>query len=580
MKKKTAKPPQSTRTNAEERNMRNDPPRPSASSAVNSSVPPVPLYPYQERWVRDASRFKIAVKATQIGYSFAAALEAVLDCLTHQTLWIVLSRGERQSLEFMQKVCNLTKALQIAGSKLEMSFFENTSIAQHEVKFPNGARIIGLPANPDTARGYTGNMILDEFAFHQQDREIWAAAFGRVSRGVGDKALKLRILSTPNGRRGKFYELAKELNLLHQPQRTQRNAEKEQEVGSLVSPLASSASSAVNSPARHSSLVTRHSLFSGHWCDVHEAVKQGCPIDVGTLRQAIGDEETWQQEYECVFLSESATYIPLELILACQHEEAGLSLPGSHGTLSVPWAVSGTNPRHEEHAVATKRELYFGYDVGRLRDLAVVAVVERVGDVLWTRALIEMPRAKFAEQEQALRDVIPLCVRGAIDSTGLGMEMAERLAGEFPGQVEPVVFTLARKQDLAVRMKRSFEEKTIRIPDYRELRWDLQAIKRVVTSAGNIRFDAERTEQGHADRFWALALALHAAGQPWAAFASGGIESEREWYGPQARSQESEDRSQEKSISLATLGMAAEELGWAEAGFGIRHAEQGEIAWA
>ncbi|MCZ6751186.1 MAG: hypothetical protein O7E51_05065, partial [Acidobacteria bacterium] len=41
----------------------------------------VPLYPYQKRWVMDGSRFKIAVKSTQIGFSFAAALEAVLDCL-------------------------------------------------------------------------------------------------------------------------------------------------------------------------------------------------------------------------------------------------------------------------------------------------------------------------------------------------------------------------------------------------------------------------------------------------------------------------------------------------------------------
>jgi len=28
----------------------------------------------------------------------------------------------------------------------------------------------------------------------------------------------------------------------------------------------------------------------------------------------------------------------------------------------------------------------------------------------------------------------------------------------------------------------------------------------------DIRFDADRSDNGHADRFWALALALHAAG--------------------------------------------------------------------
>jgi len=535
----------------------------SAQGKRRMTQPKVALYPYQKAWVNDDSRFKIAVKAAQIGYSFAAALEAVLDCLEHPTLWIVLSRGERQSLEFMQKVLLHAKALRVIGSKLDRSsFFADSTTTQHEVKFPNGSRIIGLPANPDTARGYTGNMILDEFAFHQQDREIWAAAFGRLSRGVGDKALKLRVISTPNGCRGKFYELAKELGLTDgtgNPSRDRKgavafNPSRDRE-GAVVShgknnqpPLAGARGS--------------DTTFSGHWCDVHEAVKQGCPIDVPVLRRAIGDEETWQQEYECVFLAESANYIPLELILACQSEEATRTLP----------APAPHSPLTTHHSP----ELYFGYDVGRVRDLAVLAVVERVGDVLWTRALIEMPRAKFAEQEQVLRDVIPQCVRGAVDATGLGMEMAERLAGEFPGKVEPVMFTLARKQDLAVRMKRSFEEKTIRIPDYRELRWDLNAVKRVVTNAGNIRFDAERTEQGHADRFWALALALH-AGKPKPAFASGGIENDGDWYRARSADYAGERASRSlvapllPSARLGTGGMTPE---------GIRYAEQGEIAWA
>jgi hypothetical protein len=33
----------------------------------------------------------------------------------------------------------------------------------------------------------------------------------------------------------------------------------------------------------------------------------------------------------------------------------------------------------------------------------------------------------------------------------------------------------------------------------------------VVTAANNVRLDADRDEHGHADRFWALALASHAA---------------------------------------------------------------------
>ncbi|OFW39441.1 MAG: hypothetical protein A3J28_11435 [Acidobacteria bacterium RIFCSPLOWO2_12_FULL_60_22] len=529
--------------------------------------------------MRDGSRFKLAVKATQIGYSFAAALEAVLDCLEHRTLWIVLSRGERQSLEFMQKVCDHVKALQIIGPKLETSaFFANGSVLQHEIQFPTGSRIIGLPANPDTARGYTGNMILDEFAFHQHDREIWAAAFGRISRGD----LKLRVISTPNGCRGKYYELAKEVGLVEPtpsrdregavatPSRDREGAVAPRRVPRIKPPLAGARGSDQTSP------------WSGHWCDVHAAVRQGCPMDVKTLRPAVGDEETWQQEYECAFLSGSENYIPLDLILACQDPQATAALPSEFSIRNSEFRIRnsgvgsgewGMGKEDSEFGIQNSefRELYFGYDVARVRDLAVLAVVEKVGDVFWTRALIEMPGATFSVQEQALRDIIPHCARGAVDSTGLGMQMAERLAQKFPGQVEPVTFTAARKQDLAIRMKRHFEERSVRIPDHRELRRDLNAVKRMVTAAGNIRFDAERTDQGHADRFWALALALHAADQPRRpAVASGGIESDGDWYHP--------SRDREEAVKEGPF--ATENLDGRLLTRAARTVSTGEIAWA
>jgi phage FluMu gp28-like protein len=58
------------------------------------------------------------------------------------------------------------------------------------------------------------------------------------------------------------------------------------------------------------------------------------------------------------------------------------------------------------------------------------------------------------------------------------------------------------------------EARTLRIPSSNALRADLRSIKKEVTSAGHLRFAAERSKGGHADRFWALALALHAAQSP------------------------------------------------------------------
>jgi phage FluMu gp28-like protein len=58
------------------------------------------------------------------------------------------------------------------------------------------------------------------------------------------------------------------------------------------------------------------------------------------------------------------------------------------------------------------------------------------------------------------------------------------------------------------------EDRKLRIPFGPDIRADLRGVTKQTTEAGNIRFTAERTKDGHADRFWALALAIHAASSP------------------------------------------------------------------
>ena len=73
-----------------------------------------------------------------------------------------------------------------------------------------------------------------------------------------------------------------------------------------------------------------------------------------------------------------------------------------------------------------------------------------------------------------------------------------------------MTFTNSTKEDLALWQKQCFEDKKVRVPADRKVRSDLHAVKKLTTSAGNTRYDASRDELGHADRFWASALALHA----------------------------------------------------------------------
>ena len=74
------------------------------------------------------------------------------------------------------------------------------------------------------------------------------------------------------------------------------------------------------------------------------------------------------------------------------------------------------------------------------------------------------------------------------------------------------MFTNRIKEEMAYCLRTHFENRTVFIPKTHEIREDLHSIRRITTTANNIRFDADHSENGHADRFWALALALHAAG--------------------------------------------------------------------
>jgi len=410
---------------------------------MTDRTPIVPLYPYQRRWVEDESRFKIVLKARQTGFSFGVGLETIVSGTKRPEKWVLLSAGERQSKELIDKVRMHAQAFGAAADFLETEWRGNDgTYKQLEVVLPNGTKIIGLPANPDTARGFSGNVVLDEFAFHKDSRAIWRALFPIVSRGY-----KLRIVSTPNGKQNMYYSLWSD----------------------------------------------KDNGWSRHRVDIYDAVADGLPFDIEKNRAAIGDPDSWAQEYECQFIDAATALLPYELIESCEDAKAALQLPDFVELLTA----SG---------------LTLGMDVGRKKDLTNFWLLQRVGDVLWTRGLLAMLRAPFAAQRDVLFALLALpgVHRACLDATGIGMQLAEEAAERFGTKAEAVTFTNAVKSDLALTLRRRFEDRRVRIPADRAVREDLHSVRKTTTSAGNIRFDAARTDDGHADRFWSLALAVHA----------------------------------------------------------------------
>jgi len=160
--------------------------------------------------------------------------------------------------------------------------------------------------------------------------------------------------------------------------------------------------------------------------------------------------------------------------------------------------------------------LYLGLDIGRDHDLSVIWVAARQATVLFPVAIVEMANVEFSRQEKELNAYLelPNMRRGCLDNTGLGKQFCERAQqrwGEY--RVEPITFTQPLKEALAYPLRSAFEDRSLRCPDDEKIEADLRAVKKTTTEAGNIRFAADHGKNGHADRFWAAALCVHAAQQ-------------------------------------------------------------------
>jgi phage FluMu gp28-like protein len=407
---------------------------------------PFKLYPYQQKWINDTSRMKLALKARQIGFTTALCFEALKTATEKRCNILILSTSERQSYEVMDRIHSLLAVFK-KYAKLGLQ-----RESRSEIVFPNRSKITSLPASPTTVRGYSGHVFLDEFAFHRDAKAIWTSMLPTISKGYS-----VRVISTPAGKSGKFYELWES-----------------EDMG-----------------------------FSKHKIDIYQAAKDGCNTDIELFRKSM-DADSFAQEFECVFVDEAWSYFPMEMIQSAVSAECD--------------AWDGI----------LKGQVYFGVDIGRKKDLTVIIAVEKIHPPIspldkggieggfYVREIKTLQGKTFAEQRQAIEDMKETLhpLRICIDASGLGMQLAEDLRQKYSSAVEPVGFTSQVKEELVTKSRILFEKGQIKIPQDMDLIRDIHSIKKTVTVAGNVRFDADRTDKGHADRFWAMALSIHAGMRP------------------------------------------------------------------
>lgn len=424
--------------------------------------------PFQSKWIKDNSRIKLMEKSRQIGISWATAYgvdERAAAQGARFDEW-VSSRDDIQARLFIED-CKLWAGIMgMAAKDLgEVVIDADKKVSAYVLQFASGRRIHSMSSNPDAQAGKRGSRVLDEFALHADQRKLWAIAYPGITWGGS-----MEVISTHRGSYSFFNGLIREAREKNNPKRISMHK-----------------------------VTLQDALDQGFLFKLQQALPADAEqqdMDEAAYfdftKNGAADAESFDQEYQCIPADDDAKFLEYGLITACEY---------SGGT---DWQRGLTGP--------FQGRLYCGVDIGRKKDLTVLWVVEKLGDVFYTRHIETLEKMRKSDQEKILYPWFAICDRICIDATGLGIGWADDAQDKFGvSRVEAVTFTGQVKEALAYPLKGAMEDRTVRIPEDPVIRSDLRKVQKTVTSAGNIRFVAESTVDGHADRFWALALAIHAA---------------------------------------------------------------------
>jgi phage FluMu gp28-like protein len=512
--------------------------------------------PYQRKvFDNKATGLEVWLWGRQTGKSYTLAAWAVDRLLTRPgRLVTVLSNSKVNGIEFNLRCAEVCDKLGQAFEQADLSPDKRYETMNCETRIRVAGkvgRIKILAANPRTARGFSGDLILDEFAFHEDANAIWNAAEPILSSNAD---YLCRIASTPNGKHNLFYRFCTDKMI----------------------PVVK---------------ITRTDAYADG-CEIHHPITRE-KIDPVIARELAHNKRSYDQNYECVFEDENMALLTHELITAAERPNVGVTCEHDWSTAAIEllkarlaglpgrktaqqWIDEAedehTMNRHillnvckgssytyemlirsdyefslddvvDEYSLRAERDagryLFAGVDVGRNRDRTVVTVVERVGNLNIVRAILRLDQMRLPEQQQRLETIlnIPALRMLKMDATGIGVGLYEYTQNKFPNRVQGLNFSsniplgsasesfcnphsaicnpkVRVTEYLATQLLQAYEDRAIHQPIDNTLRDDLRKPERLLSPSGRVSIAATRDEAGHADHFWSLALAIDAAKTP------------------------------------------------------------------
>ena len=428
------------------------------------------LLGYQQRTVDKlfaGTALLVIEKSRRIGLTWGVAAFAALKAASAveaggQNVWY-MGYDKDMTLEFIEVCAMWARAFGLVAGELveEEVLYTDENGREHGVKafsirFASGFRVTALPSVPRALRGKQGIVIIDEAAFHKNVNEVIKSAMALLIWGG-----QVVVISTHDG-------VANPFNVLLDEIRAGKRAGQTMKI-TFADAMEAGLYERVALVAR-----TKGTELPG---------KEQWEADI---RAAYGEDA--EEELDCVPKTGSGCLIALEDIIAAEHPECGL-------------------PDHYAGGLC-----YVGRDVARRRDGQVQYCMELIGDVLWQRDTYEESGQTFAHQD-AFFDGLFLrrrVVQARVDQTGMGEKVVEDLIIKHgASRVYGELLTGPNRYDLAIGLKKAFEERKVRIRSDAITRADLMALKKMGSEeSGSVRIVNDGDV--HADRFWAYALAWRA----------------------------------------------------------------------
>lgn len=226
------------------------------------------LFEWQRRWLKDRSKWRVALKARQLGYTTVSELDALLQCLETPGLdYYIVSTTVGNAAKILRRIrTRWIPALAKSGHPALKLLKESDDC----LELANGSRIFAIANEPDRMRGNPGSYFFDEFGFWEARKllEIQSAVWPSIENPLLPH-LRCTVVSTPMFKDVLYYELCK-------------------------APM--------------------YDYFSRHEINIYQAVKMGLEFDIEGVKRRITSDR-WHREYCCGFVEGGSTYFNRDQLL-------------------------------------------------------------------------------------------------------------------------------------------------------------------------------------------------------------------------------------------------------------------------